>query len=60
MSVAGGDYFLTMALASPQESGPEPHDRRFDSIHLVVQPTPHFWGLADLDAKFTNINLLED
>jgi lipopolysaccharide transport system ATP-binding protein len=60
MSLAAGDYFLTMGLASPQESGPEPHDRRFDGIHLVVEPTPHFNGLADLDAQFMQIKILEN
>lgn len=60
MCLAAGDYFLTLGLASPQESGPEPHDRRFDSIHLVVEPTPHFNGVADLDAQFIQFKMLKN
>jgi lipopolysaccharide transport system ATP-binding protein len=46
--LTGGDYFLSLGVASRQSEDIVPHDRRYDSIHLVVEPTETFYGLADL------------
>ncbi len=45
--LAPGDYFLSWGLASHQGEDVIPHDRRYDSIHLVVLPNDNFFGLAD-------------
>lgn len=47
-SLAPGDYFISVGIAS--RSGEEiiPHDRRYDSIHIQVRPTSKFFGLVDL------------
>lgn len=58
LDLAAADYFISVGIASQQENGPEPHDRRFDSIHIVVEPTAHFFGLANLNAKFLNAEQL--
>jgi lipopolysaccharide transport system ATP-binding protein len=43
-----GDYFISVGIASQQHGEVVPHDRRYDSIHLTVLPTPDFFGLANL------------
>jgi len=43
-----GDYFLSLGIASRQGEDVIPHDRRYDSIHLVVSPTNAIYGLVDL------------
>lgn len=55
MNLSTGDYFISLGVASQQENGPEPHDRRFDSIHVVVEPTPHFYGITDLKAEYASV-----
>lgn len=52
--LAQGDYFISVGLASYSLQGEiVPHDRRYDAIHLNVEPTPFFEGLADLRATFS-------
>ena len=46
--LATGDYFISIGLASREGEEIIPHDRRYDSIHLVVEPTPKLLGLIDL------------
>jgi lipopolysaccharide transport system ATP-binding protein len=46
--LTGGDYFISVGVASRQSEDIVPHDRRYDSIHLVVEPTESIYGLADL------------
>jgi len=46
-SLGAGDYFISIGLASRVSQEDIPHDRRYDAIHLHVQPTNHFWGLMD-------------
>ncbi|MCB1156131.1 MAG: ABC transporter ATP-binding protein [Leptospiraceae bacterium] len=47
-----GDYFLSLGLVSKNEEQEIiPHDRRYDSIHIVVEPVTHFFGLVDLDME---------
>ncbi|RRV08488.1 ABC transporter ATP-binding protein [Pseudomonas sp. v388] len=50
-SLASGDYFISVGIASRQGEEIVPHDRRYDSIHFVVEPTPKLLGLIDLDAS---------
>ncbi|WP_460120609.1 ABC transporter ATP-binding protein [Pseudomonas sp. H3_G09] len=46
--LASGDYFISVGIASRQGEEIVPHDRRYDSIHFIVSPTPHHHGLIDL------------
>lgn len=46
--LATGDYFISIGLASRKGEEIIPHDRRYDSIHFVVEPTPRLLGLIDL------------
>lgn len=46
--LASGDYFISIGLASRQGEEIVPHDRRYDSIHFIVSPTPRHHGLIDL------------
>lgn len=46
--LAGGDYFISVGVASKNGEEVVPHDRRYDSIHLIVTPTNHLFGLVDL------------
>lgn len=47
--LATGDYFISIGLASREGEEIIPHDRRYDSIHFIVEPTPKLLGLVDLD-----------
>lgn len=46
--LATGDYFISIGLASREGEEIVPHDRRYDSIHFIVEPTPRLLGLIDL------------
>ena len=50
---APGDYFISLGIASRDVNGEVvPHDRRYDAIHLRVEPSgASFLGLTDLRAK---------
>jgi len=49
-----GDYFVSVGIASCDASGNVvPHDRRYDSIHITIEPTTDFIGLVDLGAKIS-------
>jgi len=47
-SLAPGDYFISVGVATSNGGDITPHDRRFDAIHIQVSPTQRFFGLADL------------
>lgn len=49
--LATGDYFISIGIASRSGEDILPHDRRYDSIHFVVAPTPQVLGLIDLGAS---------
>lgn len=51
--LATGDYFISLGIASREGEDIIPHDRRYDSIHFVVEPTPKLLGLIDLAAAMT-------
>ena len=49
--LAPGDYFISLGLATCPGGEIVPHDRRYDAIHLQVEPATKFFGLADLELK---------
>jgi lipopolysaccharide transport system ATP-binding protein len=49
--LAGGDYFISLGVASKKGEEIVPHDRRYDSIHLTVTPTNHLFGMVDLQSS---------
>ncbi|MGE7813749.1 ABC transporter ATP-binding protein [Pseudomonas sivasensis] len=51
--LATGDYFISLGIASREGEDIIAHDRRYDSIHLIVEPTPKLLGLIDLAAAMT-------
>ncbi len=46
--LGSGDFFISLGLASREGEEIVPHDRRYDSLHFVVAPTPKLLGLIDL------------
>ena len=52
-TLAAGDYFISLGLATKHGEEVIPHDRRYDAIHLQVRPTEQFFGLADLGLTMT-------
>jgi len=46
--LAPGDYFISLGVVTKQGEDLTPHDRRYDSIHLVVRPNRQFFGLINL------------
>lgn len=51
--LGSGDFFISLGLASNEGEAVVPHDRRYDSIHLCVSPTPQMLGLVDLAGSIT-------
>jgi len=52
MNCAPGDYFISFGIASRDIRGEiVPHDRRYDSVHLSVEPGEEFLGITDLRAE---------
>lgn len=53
LNCAPGDYFLSLGIASRDVNGEVvPHDRRYDAIHLQVEPSGSpFIGVTNLRAK---------
>lgn len=52
INCAPGDYFLSFGIASRDANGEVvPHDRRYDSVHLCVEPVDTFLGITDLRAE---------
>lgn len=49
--LAPGDYFISLGVATKSSDDISPHDRRYDAIHLQVQPDTKFFGLVDLNLK---------
>jgi len=47
-SLAPGDYFISVGVATCDGGEIIPHDRRFDSIHIQVAPQRRFFGISDL------------
>jgi lipopolysaccharide transport system ATP-binding protein len=57
--LTSGDYFISIGIASRHGEEIIPHDRRYDSIHLVVSQTESVMGLVDLglDMEITEVAL---
>jgi lipopolysaccharide transport system ATP-binding protein len=49
--LTGGDYFLSLGVASEQKGEIVPHDRRYDSIHIQVKPESSIYGLCNLNGR---------
>jgi lipopolysaccharide transport system ATP-binding protein len=47
-SLAPGDYFISVGVATCAGGEIVPHDRRFDAIHIQVAPQRRFFGISDL------------
>ncbi|MEZ2354072.1 ABC transporter ATP-binding protein [Caballeronia sp. RCC_10] len=47
-TLATGDYFISLGVASRTEETIVPHDRRYDAVHFTIAPTDTFYGMADL------------
>lgn len=52
--LADGDYFISVGIASRNETGVVPHDRRYDSIHIKVGHAD-FFGMADLGLEMLDV-----
>ncbi len=55
LSLADGDYFISVGIASRNESGVVPHDRRYDGIHIKVGHAD-FFGMADLGLEMLDVS----
>lgn len=55
--LAGGDYFVSVGVAKRHGEDVIPLDRRYDAIHLHVQPggKDAFFGLADMGLRINAI-----
>jgi len=51
--LAPGEYFISLGIATKQGEDIVPHDRRYDSIHLVVRSDTMCYGLIDLGLTMT-------
>lgn len=51
--LASGDYFISLGVATRQGEELTPHDRRYDSIHLVVKPNKECFGLINLNLQMS-------
>jgi lipopolysaccharide transport system ATP-binding protein len=58
-SLAAGDYFISVGVATRQGEVITPHDRRYDAIHFHVPENNSFFGLADLTLEFLEIKGVE-
>jgi lipopolysaccharide transport system ATP-binding protein len=47
-TLGDGDYFISVGVATRNNEGVVPHDRRYDAIHLHVTSSRPFIGLTDL------------
>ncbi|ABB75687.1 lipopolysaccharide transport system ATP-binding protein [Nitrosospira multiformis ATCC 25196] len=54
-----GDYFVSLGLATRENDEIIPHDRRYDSIHFIVEPHNKFHGLADLALDLSISHIVE-
>jgi len=59
-ALAGGDYFISLGIATRHGDEVIPHDRRYDCIHLVVTPDTRFSGLANLDLSLHAKKLMHE
>lgn len=48
-NLAPGDYFISLGVASKASEDVEPHDRRYDAIHVHVEPDKTMFGLSNMN-----------
>jgi lipopolysaccharide transport system ATP-binding protein len=53
-NLAPGDYFISLGLAVREGDEIIPIDRRYDSIHIHVEPDSKFFGLCDLGLEWVD------
>lgn len=53
--LASGDYFISIGIASRENSDIVPHDRRYDSIHFQVSSDQSHYGLVDLGIEMSTM-----
>jgi lipopolysaccharide transport system ATP-binding protein len=58
-TLAPGDYFVSIGIATKSNQDIVPHDRRYDAIHIQVRPTSEFFGLVDLGLEMKAEEILE-
>jgi lipopolysaccharide transport system ATP-binding protein len=51
VGVGEGDYFLSLGVASHSGGELVPHDRRYDSIHILVRTANAYFGLSNMRAQ---------
>lgn len=54
-SLAPGDYFLSLGIATRDGETITPHDRRYDSIHFCIKSPENFFGLAQLGMSIDRV-----
>ena len=59
-NIGPGDYFISVGVASKNQEEVVPHDRRYDSIHLTIEDTEEFHGIADLKLEIDTENFAHD
>ncbi|MDR3090330.1 MAG: ABC transporter ATP-binding protein [Desulfobulbaceae bacterium] len=52
--LAHGDYFLSLGISTRDGDDIIPHDRRYDAIHVHVEPTLEFYGIANLNVALSS------
>ena len=52
-SLAPGDYFVSLGIATREGNEIIPRDRRYDAIHIHVAPEKKFFGLVDLGMEIS-------
>lgn len=56
-NLASGDYFISLGVATRQGEDLTPHDRRYDSIHLIVKPNNECFGLINLNVQMSAVSI---
>jgi len=57
--LAGGDFFISIGIATRCGDEIVPHDRRYDAIHIVVAFNKSFFGIANLGMKIQIVDIEE-
>lgn len=52
-NLAPGDYFISLGVASKASEDVEPHDRRYDAIHIHVEPDKTMFGLSNMNLRMS-------
>ncbi len=55
-NLAPGDYFISLGIASKASEDVEPHDRRYDAIHIQVEPDKTMFGLSNMNLKMNKLS----